>query len=350
VGRLDQPYAPPAEAATWPVNDRAAGEIREAALARAAARLADPASPVLDLEVREAPLTCRFVPRQPSGTSPKFDCALANGEIVKVKYGRNPEIAAEVAATRLIAALGYAADRMTIAESVRCDGCPRQPFLAMRLLTATGTYRLFPAEGVRRGYSDFAWVAVERKFDAAPIETPDTRGWAWFELDRVNPAAGAGRDELDALRLVAVFLAHWDNKSENQRLVCLDAPGEDGVPCARPLLMLQDLGATFGPTKADLDRWAGTPVWSDARACAVSMKAMPFNGGTFPDARISENARAHVARQLTAIPDDQVSALFRAARFPEHIDGTGDPSSVAAWQAAFRSRVQQITAAGPCPQ
>ena len=32
------------------------------------------------------------------------------------------------------------------------------------------------------------------------------------------------RADLDALRLLARVLAHWDNKSENQRLVCLDGP------------------------------------------------------------------------------------------------------------------------------
>ena len=34
---------------------------------------------------------------------------------------------------------------------------------------------------------------------------------------------------MDALRLAAIVLAHWDHKSENQRLVCLD----DGPSTAR---------------------------------------------------------------------------------------------------------------------
>jgi hypothetical protein len=37
---------------------------------------------------------CTFKPGPVSGSTPKFDCELADGDIVKVKYGRsNPEVA-----------------------------------------------------------------------------------------------------------------------------------------------------------------------------------------------------------------------------------------------------------------
>ena len=68
------------------------------------------------------------------------------------------------------------------------------------------------------GYTDFTWVALERKFPAPAIETATRSGWAWWEPRTRTRRAG----EVDALRLLAVFLAHWDNKAENQRLVCLD--------------------------------------------------------------------------------------------------------------------------------
>lgn len=340
-------YAP-RELQAWPLSPGRALEIRNDALRRAQTRLTS--SPTLDLDTIEPPLTCRFIARYPSGTSAKFDCVLDGGDIVKVKYGRNPEVAAEVAATRLLSALGYAADRMSLTPSVRCHGCPRYPFFAMRLLQLTGTYSLYPQHGDDDGYSEFTWAAIERKFDAMPIELADTEGWAWWELARVDSTVGATRTDLDALRLVAVFLAHWDNKSENQRLVCLDTPTTTDTPCARPLLMLQDLGATFGPAKANLARWHATPVWADRSTCSVSMKAMPFRGGTFPDARISEAARARVAEQLGAFTDGEIAGLFAAARFPEHYSSTDDERDLAAWLGAFRARTRQISEAGPCPQ
>ena len=47
--------------------------------------------------------------------------------------------------------------------------------------------------------------------------------------------------------------------------------------------MIQDVGSEFGPKKADLDEWKSRPVWLDAATCTVSMKGMPYNGGTFED-------------------------------------------------------------------
>jgi len=333
----------------WPLSSHAEAALRREALRRALVRTTAAELPVFDLDVLEPPLRCRFLAEIPTGTSPKFDCALESGEVVKVKYGRNPEVAAEVAATRLLAALGYPADRMSIAPRVTCDGCPRDPFFAMRLLQLTGLHARYPAHGSNDGYSDFEWVAVERKFDAAAIETIDRKGWAWWELKYVDAALGATRDDLDALRLLAVFLAHWDNKSENQRLVCLDRPAGIDRPCMRPLAMMQDLGATFGPSKVNLARWHHTPIWADRTTCSVSMKKMPWRGGTFPETRISENGRATLARQLAAIDDEQVRSLFRVARFPEHYSTTDDEKDLDAWAAAFRHRVEQITSAGPCP-
>ena len=83
-------------------------------------------------------VTCRFLMRRVGGTTPKFDCTLPSGEVVKVKYGAgNPELHAEVAATRLLAALGFGADRMyrrphgpvrrlpRVSASRRCGAWPR---------------------------------------------------------------------------------------------------------------------------------------------------------------------------------------------------------------------------------
>jgi len=331
----------------WPVSPGNAAAIRHDALRRAQFQT-EVANPTLDVATLEAPLTCRFLAEAPTGTSAKFDCVLPSGEVVKVKYGRNPEVAAEVAATRLVEALGFAADRMTIAPRVRCDGCPRFPFFAMRLLQFTGLRTRYPPHGSDEGYSDFEWVAIERKFPAAAIETIDVKGWAWWELKHVDPRIGTPREDLDALRLLAVFLAHWDNKAENQRLVCLDEPAALDRPCLRPLAMMQDLGATFGPSKLNLHRWHDMPVWADRASCTVSMRHLPWGGATFPDAQISEAGRAHLARRLMAITNDDVRALFQAARFPEHYSATDDAKDLEAWTAAFRDRVEQIASA-TCP-
>src|SRR6185295_8017982 len=116
-------------------------------------------------------------------------------------------------------------------------------------------------------YTDFEWVGVERRLEGAEIEAGGQDGWAWHELDPVDPSRGANRAERDALRLVAVLLAHWDNKASNQRLMCLSPSTPDAGPCGRPFAYIHDLGATFGPNKINLDHWSKAPIWSDRARC-----------------------------------------------------------------------------------
>ena len=319
--------------------------LRDDAFRRAAVRpdaIDAPTFEPLDRPV----LPCRFLRDEPSGTSPKFSCVLESGQVVKVKYGKNPEIQAEVAASRLVRALGFAADDMTIVPRVRCFGCPRFPFITMQVLTLAGATGVLGEHGYDDGYTDFEWAAVERKFPGPSIKTDTLEGWAWWEL----PRSQAPRADLDALRLTAVFLAHWDNKSGNQRLVCLDRPAPSRQqPCTRPLLMIQDLGATFGPSKVNLERWRDLPVWMNARRCLISMHALPYRGATFKDAEISEEGRLQVSRLLAAMDEGAIKRLFADARFPEFYSGTDDRRDLDAWTAAFRSRVDQVVNAGPCP-
>ncbi|HTM01968.1 MAG TPA: hypothetical protein VL173_00570 [Vicinamibacterales bacterium] len=335
----------------WHLTGRDAEQRRSAMLLRAAVR-PDPAD-IAALPWRLAPLpdmptiTCRFLNDLPTGTTAKFNCVLDGGAVLKVKYGRNPEIQGEVAGTRLLRLFGFAADDVQIVPRLRCYGCPREPFVALVASTWTSTRQFLGPSGFDRGYTDFDWVAIERKFPAPAIETDLNEGWAWWELT----SASAHRADLDALRLLAVFLAHWDNKAENQRLVCMDAAlGEPSRDCLEPLAMIQDLGATFGPTKVNLGRWPTLPIWSDRTRCMVTMRALPWGGGTFPDAAITEAGRRQVADSLRRITDLQLRDLFRAARFPEFQSATDDARDLRAWVAAFHERARQIIEGGSCPQ
>ena len=112
--------------------------------------------------------------------------------------------------------------------------------------------------------------------------------------------------------------------------------------------MIQDLGATFGPTKVNVAAWRHMPVWMDRRTCTVSMKAMPYQGATFPDARLSEAGRAQLAQSLLALSRDEIVSLFKDARFPDFQSSTDDRRDLDAWVSAFEYRVKQIAAAGPC--
>jgi hypothetical protein len=298
-----------------------------------------------------AEVTCRFALRDVNGTTPKFYCELPGGETVKIKYGRgNPELHAEVAASRLLTALGFPADQMFIVQRVRCAGCPMFPFQALRCFARVGIEPACFAGGLDYArVVDFDWAVLERKLPGRVIEGFPDQGWAWYELDAIDPERGGStRVDVDAFRLLAVFLAHWDNKSANQRLVCpagLDRP--DGG-CAQPLAIIQDLGATFGPLKIDLNNWRRGRIWKDPKTCTVSMEHLPFNGATFPERTISESGRLMLLGLLEQLSDDQIRDLFEGSRVVTHEQFASDGKRADAWVAAFKNRVAQIRAAGPC--
>ena len=287
------------------------------------------------------PLVCRFRAEALGGTTPKFECVTQTGDPIKVKYtGAEPH--GEVAASRLLRAIGFAADEVTFVERVRCHGCPAFPFFTMKVLGLIDAPEVYGRWVDYAEYRDIAWAAVERRHPGIEIETADGRGWAWFELDRLDAPAA----HIDALRLLAIFLVHWDNKAENQRLVCLDheASALRRERCGKPLALVQDLGATFGPRKVNLREWRHTPVWTDRASCLVSMADLPHGGGTFAPVHISEAGRRFLADRLGTLARAEIRTLFESARFPQH-----DGEDVDAWVDAFQDKVREISAGPPCP-
>ncbi len=299
-------------------------------------------------------ISCTFEVEQMNGTAPKFDCKLPNGDKLRVKYGSTPEIPGELASTRLLHALGFGADDVELYEKVICYGCPKNPFLTMKTLGFFNAQKLYGKVMDTKEHEVFEWVAVERKHYGRPIETEEVEGWAFFELDLIDQKkGGAPRAHVDALRLLAVFLAHWDNKSENQRLVCIsekDWPA--GGKCGRPFAMLQDVGSTWGPRKVDLKEWVKAPIWSDRASCTTSMDALPYHGATFQPVKITEAGRKHLGGLISQLTDQQLDALFRGARFDQSTGMFGgvNASPPNEWVAAFNARVKQITDGPPCPQ
>jgi hypothetical protein len=287
---------------------------------------ADPNSGVVDPRVT----SCKYKPDAVSGTTPKFDCELPDGEKIKVKYGWTQEIKSETAASRLLHALGFGADRVSRVDAVRCYGCPIQPFHTRALLELLHLDGYADKRINYSSYRDFNQVSVERNLDGEAIEAGNERGWAFYELHKIDSKrGGASRAEIDALRLMAIFLHHWDNKSSNQRLTCANAQTTD---CEHPLAMIQDVGSEFGPKKAELKNWRSRPVWSEPAGCKISMSDMPYNGGTFEDVEISEAGRRLLAERLKQLSGKQIETLFTAAGFED----------VPAWVSAFEDRVRQI--------
>ncbi len=287
-------------------------------------------------------VACAYKPDGITGTTTKFDCELQDGTEVKVKYGSLPEPRAEIAATRLLAALGFATDHVSWVNRLTCEGCNISPYRVGRL--AEYYYAKPFVDWLSKPLTTtFEGVSIERKFAARSVNLVSMHGWSFAELDLVDESkGGATRAEVDALRLMAVFLAHWDNKPPNQRLVCLDsATGDSADPkCERPLLMLQDVGATFGPTKMRIEKWKASPIWADATSCRVDFTTMPYHGDGFPARTISEGGRALLASRMGQLTERQVSDLFLGAHFPDAVD----------WVPVFMRKVAEIANRSCAPQ
>lgn len=338
--------------------DRRADALRRAQVWR------EPATPLADVNLKEnirGPgffrdsdvVRCRLIVKPMGGTTPKFDCRREAGDAIRVKYGRgNPELFSEVAATRLVSALGFGADHVYMVRSIECAGCTDFVYQALKCLEDTGLEQACFPRGVDfSSVTEFEDAVVERRLEGRRIEAVSDQGWAWYELDRIDPAAGgAPRAHVDALRLLAVFLAHWDNKAENQRLICL--PGGD-LPdggCSRPFAIVQDLGASFGPVKLDLQNWRARPVWADPRTCRVSMEDLPWQGGTFPEQQLSEDGRLFLLNLLEQLSHQQIVDLFEGSRVDRSETVNAEGRRPKAWADAFRDKVRQIREAGPCTE
>lgn len=305
-------------------------------------------------------IECNYLEKKMSGATPKFACVIPPDDELKVKYGKgNGEVYAEVAAARLFWALGFGAERMYPVQ-VACNGCPAS---------------------IR---SDTKVSSVERKLPGTDIDTPDITGWAWPELDLVDPAAGgAPRAQRDALKLLAAFIQHTDSKPEQQRLICLpkhpdrevetkseekqekkeerkDAKKEEkreaegkaantsGESCANTLMMVHDLGQTFGHANAfnrssvgsvNLKEWARAPVWQDPARCVAYLPKS--HSGTLENPRISEEGRQFLAGLLAALTDAQLRDLFEVARFQDRWDpatSSENAATVQQWVDAFKTK------------
>jgi hypothetical protein len=279
----------------------------------------------------DATVECTYREKNFHGKSPKFACELPNGKMLKVKYGRNNgEVFGEVAATRLLWALGFGADSM-YSVRVACRGCP-------------------PSIGVSEPGRDVRIVdpaAVEKKMPHRLSER-----WSWKELDEIDErAGGATRAERDAFTLLAVLIQHGDSKPVQQRIVCVSFD-EDGR-CAVPLVMIQDLGNTFAHAatfsgnqrlSANFVRWTRQRIWKDPARCVGNLSGV-FTS-TLHNPVISEEGRRLLANLLEQLSDQQLHDMFAAARIdlrkraPE--SGQPDLSSIDEWVDAFKQKRSEI--------
>ncbi|HWI20630.1 MAG TPA: hypothetical protein VNT81_22900 [Vicinamibacterales bacterium] len=299
-------------------------------------------------------VTCSFVfPEKPlSGMTQKFECDLGKKDVVKVKYGeKNGEVYAEVAASRLLWALGFQADVM-YPTRVTCLNCPEDPFATSGVNWQRGS----PSNVSTK---EFNPAVIERE-GGHKVEVPGYEGWAWPELDKLSArGAGATRAHLDAFKLLAVFIQHSDSKPGQQEIVCQegrkrkDAKGNE--TCAEAWLVIKDLGGSFGKatklntSKMNLADWDEAGIWKDAKQCVGDMPRS-FTG-SLEDPKISEAGRRFLAQRLARLTDRQIRDLFTVSQVEKRgeqitgADGRKRSVTVDDWVRVFKRKRAEIAAA-----
>lgn len=289
-------------------------------------------------------LTCEYQQAH-GGHSRKFDCQTKAGEKLRVKYGEdNREVYGLVLTSRLFWALGFPVDNMYPVR-VHCVGCSPDPWEKPEKTSATTDF-------------DPATIVVRRP--GRLMETKPDSGWDWDELDLIDPGAVKdARATRDALKLLAAFVQHTDSKPANQVILCPRGAERGAGGCRTPLLVVSDLGLTFGRSNmmnkavkggVHFERWSATPVWKDGGRCEAELPGS-FTG-TLKNPRISEAGRAFLARLLVQLSDVQIHDLFATARVdlvPRDGSDDGPPASVDEWAQAFKRKRAEIVNAR-CPQ
>ena len=319
--------------------------------------LAGPALPAAQRIPAES--ACTFVyPKKPlTGNTPKFLCELKKDDEVKVKYGEtNGEVYAEVAASRLLWALGFKADVMTPTR-VTCRNCPADPFAVSGVEWDRG----IPADVRTRVVHP---AIIEREMAGKAIEVKDYEGWAWPELDQIRErGGGATRAQIDALKLIAVFIQHSDSKPEQQELVCADQrvrkDAKGNETCASAWLVIKDLGATFGKatmlnnSKMRLGDWDSAGVWKAGQTCVGDLPRSLT--GSLDNPVIGEAGRRFLAQRLTQLSDLQIRNLFTVSQVEKRgeeitgADGRRRKVVVDDWVRVFKRKRAEIVSAR-CPR
>jgi len=266
----------------------------------------------------------------------------------------------EVAATRLLWALHYPADRMYRVRSVHCHRCRRDPF----------TERHAAAEGT---YTTFEEAAIELQYKAGRVERYQTwveGGWSWGEeIHRLR--YGPGPDEftaeqkmhLDGLVVLMNLVRQVSKPPQQNRLLCLRGNIQQLAGpfkfCPDTVLLVHDLGSAFGKREPDsLETWRRERVWANPETCETVLPLETHDEFKVRRYTLGKAGHEFILGLLDQLTDDHLRALFESAGF-EAYDITlvrpGETPSpreakavIDAWIAAFRDKVAQLRSV-ECP-
>ena len=275
------------------------------------------------------------------GTSPKFECQGQNGKTYRIKYGVKAHTT--VAASRLLWALGFGAAISTPVK-VMCAGCPPDPWNKPQPIQGKTSFKEAVIQKLKEGKE----ITIQGKAEV---------GWSWKkDLPLVSKAAGgATRAQIDALKLIAVFIQQGDTKSAQQKLICRPEDYDPNTDvCRKPYMYVYDLGNTFGSDglrvhPLNFEKWKHKSVFKDQSICTGNLRQNIGNGRdglTLP--KISEEGRLFLADLLSQFISDRsrVVAMFEVA----HMEMADHRHSADDWADVFTLKALEIINHSSCPK
>lgn len=261
--------------------------------------------------------TFTFISEDLNGTNPKFDVRDETGTKWRVKLGA--EARPEVAASRLLWAVGYFANEDYFVADLRVEGM--KPLKRGQKLVAP--------DGELRNVRMKRFLKDQKKVG----------NWHW----RSNPLFGTR--EFNGLRVMMALMNSWDLKDQNNSVY--EEKGTSDNPDL--YYVISDLGATFGTTglsypdpssKGNLPAYAGSKFIKK-----VTGQYVDFNVPTRPNLFHLVNPKEFIerlrmewigqhipigdvrwtAQLLSQLSRDQIRQAFQAAGYlPKEVDGFTD--------------------------
>ena len=241
----------------------------------------------------------KFVEEEAKGTQPKIEVTDANGEKWKVKFGK--EVHSEVAATRLLWALGYYVEETYFVDAGKIEGIT-QLRRAKEFIAPDGSF-------------------AGARFEKRPKNIERTKiAWAWGD----NPFLGT--KELSGLRILMTMINNWDTRrvSKNNIVLRITAPG--GV--VEDWYVVEDLGSSFGKMGRYMfvtrNRWDLDDFRTQKFIDGVSgnMLDLHYQGGARSINKVPLDHARWFSGLLSQLTDNQVRRAFEAAEANKsEIDG-----------------------------
>ena len=255
-----------------------------------------------------------FVSENLSGTKPKINVTDAAGIPWSVKFttarpGQN-EVHAEIAASRLVWALGYFVDENYFVPEGRIEGV-KDLKRAAGIVGADGTFHVARFE--------------RRSPDAQPAGNWD------IDDNRFN-----GTRELSGLQALMIFLGNWDYTPGNTIALRVPLPNGD----VEERYFVSDLGATFGRMRGGVNqapnRWSLEDFSNAKYLTGVSLGKLEFRASlqrATPLAVPLDHARWFAA-MLSQLTDAQIRRAFEASG--------ASPADVALFSVQVRKRITEL--------